>query len=103
MLWSIPNWRLVAMMPAIGDDGLYWILASNESKEYGYVIAKYRSNSKEWNHGHYFDDRNDALGYWMTTTIENTPITDIDIHPRLGMNVAKLSKIVNIHKSKKEW
>jgi hypothetical protein len=58
-----------------------------------YVVSMYRPGQSEWIQGHYFDDRNKAFGYWMTTTIENTPITDIDIHPRFADNVENLSII----------
>lgn len=68
MDWFIPHWRLVAMMPVVGDDGLFWIVATNPNKEYCYVIAKYRSGAMAWNHGDYFDNEIDALEYWANTT-----------------------------------
>ena len=92
MNWNIPNWRLVAMMPLFGNEKLHWILAENNGK---FVISLYNPGDREWVQGHYFDERNKAFGYWMTTTIENTPISDIESHRRFAFNIDKLVKIAN--------
>ncbi len=82
------------MMPAIGRTSggelLFWIMAENNGQ---YVVSLYYPGQREWIQGHYFDNQARALGYWMTTTIENTPITDIDIHPRFADNIENLSII----------
>ena len=96
MNWNIPNWRLVAMMPAIGrtsaGEQLFWVIAENNGK---FVVSLYYPESREWIQGHYFDDQASALGYWLGVTIENSPISGIDLHPRILENSAKLAKIIN--------